>query len=797
MNAARVFINSVSDLRTFIGNASWGKDLKGQLVTNRATFLSAIADLRTPNGKNPSASWANPVRWNDIFNGYNVISQAIYGSDEKTITNLASININTLIVDTIGCSSGGSSTQIVFQSMNLSDPVYWNERWELYKYSYASAVWAWYKGVNMIEFYNEPDTQLGSCLTADRFKDYYFLRSISIQHAYSDINNLNAKKINISIIASAFAKRTYGGNSTQYLGDLCVQNRNYMFDLGENQTNWTNMHFYSYHTYGKTGSSMLTDLQYLTQSVNNDTNFVSVIPVVITEHNSHTSSSWDTVATTPDDDLEASRLASQIMFTIYANITAEYVFKFSITQSSIAGQAIAKNGLHWGELINDPFDISDTTLSAEAMRLLTVIKQSIVYPVLSNDTSIYRTYLGSKSPDGSHYFHVVNDKSDYVNILLDMSKWNLTVGLPVIIELVGNGYWGEVISITKVPVYGSLLTFSIIPYSTARLSIASTSQNVTTSVTTSCTVSAGALSSLSDCNNASLLAGTSSTLQHENTSIILMQFSLNKSISRDQKSILKVYVEQVIGGNDITVVVLGLLNPNSIWNTTSATWNSLSNSLYGLNILTPLSSNWLINNTSANFINWRSTSNITVVGHITASGNTLNTIKMIDVTEYVSNALLAGVTNITFLLYRPFRYISYPTTAGVLPADTLSNGSRIKISSKNSANPAQLIHFASALVDNATTTTITAASNITTQTTTPVIYTSANVNIITSTTILNTFTNSFKLISLTNSSAPNNTETTTQAAPMTSSTSQRYIAKISVLNKYLTLLALIISLTIF
>ncbi len=40
----------------------------------------------------------------------------------------------------------------------------------------------------MIEFYNEPDKSLSGCLIAEKYKEYYLVRSLSIQHAYVDLN---------------------------------------------------------------------------------------------------------------------------------------------------------------------------------------------------------------------------------------------------------------------------------------------------------------------------------------------------------------------------------------------------------------------------------------------------------------------------------------------------------------------------------------------------------------------------------------------------------------------------------
>lgn len=104
----------------------------------------------------------------------------------------------------------------------------------------------------MIEFYNESVVELGYCLDVDKFKDYYFIRSLSIQHAYNDCNTNSSIAKNIKVLSSAFSRKAYGGDYTRYLGDVSVLNNNYRFDYDVNNTNWSNMQMYSYHTYGKT-----------------------------------------------------------------------------------------------------------------------------------------------------------------------------------------------------------------------------------------------------------------------------------------------------------------------------------------------------------------------------------------------------------------------------------------------------------------------------------------------------------------------------------------------------------------
>ena len=70
----------------------------------------------------------------------------------------------------------------------------------------------------------------GNCLSASQYQDYYLIRSLSIQDAYNDCNQADPlNKVSLQIVASAFARRTFGGDSTQYLGDVSVNNNNLYF----------------------------------------------------------------------------------------------------------------------------------------------------------------------------------------------------------------------------------------------------------------------------------------------------------------------------------------------------------------------------------------------------------------------------------------------------------------------------------------------------------------------------------------------------------------------------------------
>jgi hypothetical protein len=273
------------------------------------------------------------------------------------------------------------------------------------------------------------------------------------------------------------------------------------------------MDTFSFHSYGKTGKELSDLVHRLQSSVNADSPLIK-IPVIITEHNSHTASEWDTIPTTPDHPLEASRLASQILHVISsAKIHSHFVFKFSIMPSFSSYRDLAKNGLHWADFSQDPYDITDTTLSAESMRLLSKLKNQrslVLSRVTSNDTTSSRSYVAANSgQDDFFYLHLVNDGNKRVSYTVDLSLWQAQVNqnTRVILESVGNEFRSEVSAILSVPL-NRQLQFAIDVYSTHRIAIQKGVQNlrfVDSSLT--CTARAGSRSSQVDCNSASLFAG--------------------------------------------------------------------------------------------------------------------------------------------------------------------------------------------------------------------------------------------------------------------------------------------------
>ena len=106
VNAARLFVSGPSGVRASIKSSLWGQDLNGKNVTNQSTYLSAINTLRTPNGRNQTYKWMNPISWSS-FKSAMLTPAGVSGSTDNTIQGLNLLNISKLFVLNIGCTSSG------------------------------------------------------------------------------------------------------------------------------------------------------------------------------------------------------------------------------------------------------------------------------------------------------------------------------------------------------------------------------------------------------------------------------------------------------------------------------------------------------------------------------------------------------------------------------------------------------------------------------------------------------------------------------------------------------------------
>lgn len=129
--------------------AWWFNDANNNSVTSFASFQSAINLLRSPQGRNASYTWPNPMQWNTLNVALSTPdpTNSLGGGAQQTVESLQTIGIEPVLVFSLTCA------QFNFSTLNASSPTYWAERYELYKMQYMTATWAFRQGVRKTEFW--------------------------------------------------------------------------------------------------------------------------------------------------------------------------------------------------------------------------------------------------------------------------------------------------------------------------------------------------------------------------------------------------------------------------------------------------------------------------------------------------------------------------------------------------------------------------------------------------------------------------------------------------------------------
>lgn len=208
----------------------------------------------------------------------------------------------------------------------------------------------------------------GGILNATQWRHYQVVLQTAIFDAFADLNaDFTAGLVPCGstsaalpcplqpiVPASAFAKSTFctGADSgasmyppCTFLGFPTVADGRTTFPDFVNTSSTQLVSAYSMHTYGKAGFFFKQLLQELNASVAAAHRPVpggpAVLPVMITEHASHTSGDWNSMESNADFNYEATHLAQQVLRSATQGVEA-YAFKFSATESVAGGIAKAR-----------------------------------------------------------------------------------------------------------------------------------------------------------------------------------------------------------------------------------------------------------------------------------------------------------------------------------------------------------------------------------------------------------------------------------------------------------------------
>lgn len=672
-------------------------------MNSYSSFQAAVLELRSPDGHNPTKVWKYPVQWSNIdavlsTSGTGV--NAIDGNANAIASTLLKSHFVPVAVTQITCGS------FTFSTMNQTLPAYWGERWELFKQRYAESRWMWLRGIREVEFWNEPDLSSNTCMDlSTTWLDMYTLSSTAIQNAYNDFNTDVANQ-QIScplynsvcpftpyVIVSAFAKTSF--SSTGSFGQTTVTNEHLLFPpfMKNFSSSWYNLHAYSYHSYDKSGASQGTDSATITTALGttHDSVHAPPLPVHVTEHASHTASNFAPLNVTTDDVLQASRLASQILYQAMYGI-GSMLFKMTMTPDGTTGTAVKKNGIMFADNTNYPFRVGDTTASAEAARIV-IRRIQGSRPLLactfkSNNigSSDYRTCLTVVSSN-QYDILLVNDASDSktastadkpytFDLSMNLGPLSVPSGAVVMViefsrdsSTVSHTYHGEISDIISldaslnvshyVPI-GAVMSFSITRSPQVAVALPTVDDTY---------VAAGRWFSSSAFSTSSVLkVGTSATFNHSSTNVAALQFNIPSNYKNANFIVLELVVASMTGHNESISSVVGTSRASS-WSAGSLSWKSAS---YALR--TPVNVSY-VNKVSYDFVDFGS---VDMLGHVTVNpSDAVGTTKRIDVTEFVKSATY---TNIEIFIARRVRnnvFRKSSTSSADFPADDLNGGQSV------------------------------------------------------------------------------------------------------------------------
>jgi hypothetical protein len=650
VNGARVFI-SPSEIEPSDDIAPVGDG-----VTSAATFLARRAAMRT-NQFNPAyinwGSFSNRYETDDLYpNNHILPSYALAELRKLGIRICAQIT--------------ASQSRLPIAATND-----WPNMWELWQHYYAQA---FYLGrafdVDRYQMYNEPNHPNANGLTITNHLLRLQLASDAIQLAIADVNLLYGKTLSPKILAPVSS----GSADSAYpdWGASVVTNRHLNF-LGQSDTNFSLIHVYDYHQYGSSPSGFGTDLSnlngFLTTAMSPDPRF----PTAISEFNTRTGATFDTMTETLDTPTEYSRFGS-ICVNLLANGCSElYCFKFSQTEYT-GNYPVQKNALHYVDNNNSPYQVGGITRGGEVWRLfnqafgpgrdrLNVVKDT---GAASLDVS------ASYDPITRRYcVFSVNNTAAGVALDINLSALGLAASNKVLIEVVSEAAYGSGAIWTNLPAANTISGTQ--PANTVWLLSVSgnTAQNELVVTATDDAEVRDGTNRLTNYGSLTAMTVHNDPADTAKRSVAFMKFQLpTNDLAKLDFALLSLSAASASVNAAAQAHVYGLTNNN--WSQGTITWSNASN----------LRSNVTAGVTIANgFVAGQGT-NAFIVGQLVASSTNAGE-KLIDVTSWLRSQ--TG-TNVAFMVSQDPRWdVTLPSLA---PGDTQPDG--VKILSSESGNGPRL-----------------------------------------------------------------------------------------------------------
>jgi hypothetical protein len=596
----------------------------GDGVTNQAIFLSRRTALRA----NPLS--ATYINWAAFTNRYKL--SVPHGSNTLNVDHAASelrrLNVDILV--NIGASMGD------FPLTGTND---WAGKWELWQHFYAQA---FYLGreydVERFQMFNEPDHSSADGLTLPDYLQRLQLASDAVQSAGVDVNERYGKSLKARLLAPVTAGNVSSTYSTW--GRNIVTNRHLNF-LGETDTNFWLIGQYDYHEYNSSPATFGSRLATLHSSLTTDMSPEPRFPSSISEFNVHTASTFDTLTETLDTPSKYARFGA-IAVNLANNFCNElYCFKFSQTLYSDT-IPIKKNGMHYVDNTNAPFNIGGITKAGEAWKLFSKVaspgrdRLSVLQGSGAQGLAITATHDFQNS---RYHLFCANEGSD-VDLMLNVAKWNLPDGQRLLLEEVSEQSHGGAKALLTVT--GNQAQLGIQKSNTVwAISMPALAQEPML------TIVASADTTLTDGTNRGVNYGSNSVCVVRNNSTnsslrsaAMMKFQLPTIYLPDiQFALLAVRASATGGSSRAQAHVYGVTNSN--WSENTVRWSNapglLQNVAAGINY-------------TNNFVRNHDDS-AQIVGQVVAG--TVSEDQMLDVTSYIQRQ---GGLEASFLVTRDVRF---------------------------------------------------------------------------------------------------------------------------------------------
>ncbi len=481
--------------------------------------------------------------------------------------------------------------------------------------------------------YNEPNHPNANGLTQTDYLRRLQLASDAIQSALADVNTLYSRSLEPIILAPV---NSGGATGDAGWGDLVVTNRHLNF-LGVTDTNFWLIQKYDYHQYNSSPSTFGSDLaslrSYLTTAMAPEPRF----PTTISEFNVHTAGDYDVIAESPDSPAKYSRFGS-IVVQLVKNFEKElYAFKFGQTAGATNDVSpVKKNGLHYVDNTNAPYNTGGVTKSGEVWRLFnkgfTAGRTQKNYTRDSNGSIDNLDLRAGFDPVvSSYYLFSANEAATGATMTVDTTAWNIPVGNRVLIEEVsedrygGGRTWGTIAADKTVfdgtdnQLFQSARTvwlFTLPSKPQEPEQIITATDDATVKDGTNKAANFGSLSQLTVRNDPTNTA---------NRSVAFLKFRLPPIYPPDiQLAVLSVRASTVSTSTPVQAHVYGLTTNN--WSESSITWSNAPNLRQSRPAGTVISNNWIQGFGT----------NATLLGQLVAS-STSKSERLFDVTEFLQS----------------------------------------------------------------------------------------------------------------------------------------------------------------